>query len=99
MRTRPCQLHRDDQNQAYWRGRGPVLPHCGIYKSRPEIQNSGKNCQFALRDGLWRTWESMVTVGIDPSFRTICLATWVCHGQVSFSKLGPTVGKAFDLAT
>ena len=38
MRTRTCQLHRDDQNQAYWHEQGLVLPHCGICKSCPELQ-------------------------------------------------------------
>ena len=30
-----------------------------------------------------------MTVGIDPSFRTICLATWVCHGSGQFFLTGP----------
>ena len=38
MQTWAYQLHRDDQNRACLRGRGPVLPHCGICKSCPEFQ-------------------------------------------------------------
>lgn len=98
MRTWACQWHRDDQNRACLRGRGPVLPHCGIYKSCPEFETIVYVASLGKRRSQ-PTWERMMTVGIDPSFRTICLATWVCHVRSVCSYMAPAVEGHFDLAT
>jgi hypothetical protein len=71
-------------------GKGQFFLIVVFVKAVLNFKQLSENVRLSQRERSRRTWERMMTVGIDPNLRTICLATWVYHGQVSFSQAGPT---------